>query len=149
VGPWRLFAFPGVEEETRSEGEGVDGGRAEVRAYVEQQGRGRRARRRRGEKAMEAGPRRAARPQGEGSMLHAWKRGGAQRERQWGGGESRRQGAKFPESSGRGTRDENKQELYRPVPYSRLKPSVFVLSGKCENGTGTEIGISGNGTGNG
>jgi hypothetical protein len=56
-GPWQLFAFPGVEEETRGEGEGVDGGRAEVRAYVEQQGRGRRARRRRGAKVMEAGPR--------------------------------------------------------------------------------------------
>jgi hypothetical protein len=35
------------------------------------------------------------------------------------------------------------------VPYSRLEPSVFVLSGKCENGTGTGIGISENGIKNG
>jgi hypothetical protein len=73
VGPRRSFVFPGVEEETRGEGEGVrDGGRAEVQAYVEQQGRSRRARRRREAKVMEArmeaGPRRAARPQGEGSI---------------------------------------------------------------------------------
>jgi hypothetical protein len=37
----------------------------------------------------------------------------------------------------------------RPVPYFHLEPSVFVLSGKCENGTKTGIGISGNGTENG
>jgi hypothetical protein len=31
------------------------------------------------------------------------------------------------------------------VPYSRLEPSIFVLSGKCENSTGIGIGISGTG----
>jgi hypothetical protein len=25
-------------------------------------------------------------------------------------------------------REENEQELYRPVPYSRLEPSIFILS---------------------
>jgi hypothetical protein len=95
VGPRRPFVFPGVEEETRGEGEGGrDGGRAEVRAYVEQQGRNRRARRRREAKAMEArmeaGLRRAGEQRGHKAReaymeerRSTRKRGGAQRERRW------------------------------------------------------------------